>query len=256
MSSSSMLIRRDMIAPTRIRGKINKCVKKIKWTPDEDERLFSIMLSNNRPNYTKIADFFPGKTGQQIAERWDKVLNPNLIKGSWTKEEDQKIINFVNQNGTHNWGKLASLLPGRIGKQCRERWRNHLDPNINHNPWTHEEDDELIRLHQLYGNAWVKISLLMKNRSDNDIKNRWNSTIKKRLQKLDNGGMNQAVVFPVPKQEPIQPTPPVLGFFMPLSIIGPKIKDTDPKRLDNVSPPSPQVKTLSENRAEFVRLLL
>ena len=167
------------LAPTRARFKINNCVKNVKWQKSEDELLMKLMSMNERPNYSKLAESFPGKTGQQVAERWDKVLNPKLIKGSWTRREDEIIINYVKEHGTKNWRNLCALLPGRIGKQCRERWRNHLDPNINHSPWTPEEDDLLRRLHAQFGNHWVKISSMMTNRSDNAIKNRWNSTLKK-----------------------------------------------------------------------------
>ncbi|OHT16536.1 Myb-like DNA-binding domain containing protein [Tritrichomonas foetus] len=168
------------LAPTRARYKTNNCVKNVKWTKAEDELLIKIMSQKDRPNYSKMVDSFVGKTGQQIAERWDKVLNPNLVKGSWTRHEDEIIIQYVKENGTRNWRNLCSLLPGRIGKQCRERWRNHLDPSINHSPWTEEEDEMLRKLHREFGNKWVKISSLMKDRSDNAIKNRWNSTLKKK----------------------------------------------------------------------------
>lgn len=167
------------LAPTRARYKTNHCVKNVKWTKSEDELLMKMMALSERPNYSKMAASFPGKTGQQVAERWDKVLNPRLVKGSWTRHEDEIIVQYVKENGTKNWRSLCNLLPGRIGKQCRERWRNHLDPNINHDPWTPEEDALLISLHRKYGNHWVQISSMMPNRSDNAIKNRWNSTLKK-----------------------------------------------------------------------------
>jgi hypothetical protein len=139
-----------------------------------------LLRSGERANWTELAPHFPGKTAQQIAERWGKVVDPALVKGSWTRQEDETIIGFVQQFGTKNWTKLADLLPGRIGKQCRERWRNHLDPGNNSEPWTFEEDMLLIQLHEQHGNQWVKIAGLMPGRSDNHIKNRWNSTLKKR----------------------------------------------------------------------------
>ena len=176
------------LAPTRARYKTNNCVKNVKWTKSEDELLIKIMSQKDRPNYSKLVDTFSGKTGQQIAERWDKVLNPNLVKGSWTRQEDETIIKYVKENGTRNWRNLCNLLPGRIGKQCRERWRNHLDPNINHSPWTEQEDELLISLHRKFGNKWVKIASIMKDRSDNAIKNRWNSTLKKK--EMTDGKLN------------------------------------------------------------------
>lgn len=179
VNDSPALDSQPPLAPTRVRLRTNRCVKNVKWHKKQDELLMKMMVNNERPNYSKMAENFPGKTGQQVAERWDKVLNPALVKGSWTRQEDETIIKYVQENGTKNWRHLCDLLPGRIGKQCRERWRNHLDPNINHSPWTAEEDATLIHLHKQFGNHWVKISSMMINRSDNAIKNRWNSTLKK-----------------------------------------------------------------------------
>jgi hypothetical protein len=129
-----------------------------------------------------ISRFFPTKPETQIAERWRKVLDPSLLKGSWTRQEDETIINFVRCNGTKSWARLSGLLPGRCGKQCRERWFNALDPAKNRGPWTREEDEQLMRLHQQYGNRWMKISSLMPMRTDNAIKNRWHSTLARRTE--------------------------------------------------------------------------
>ena len=169
------------LAPTRARQKVSNKSKNTKWTQEEDDLLSNLMSSNNNLNSTDLANHFVGKTLQQINERWDKVLNPSLIKGSWTLEEDNTIIKFVAEHGTKNWTKLALLLPGRIGKQCRERWRNHLDPEVKRQPWTKEEDDILIDLHSTLGNQWVKIAESLPGRSDNCVKNRWNSTLKKQI---------------------------------------------------------------------------
>lgn len=169
-------------APTRARQKVNKYSKNTKWSKEEDELFQKLMKSVPRPEWGELVPFFPGKSAVQIEERWEKVINPDLIKGSWTPEEDETIIKFVNQYGVKNWTKLAELLPGRIGKQCRERWRNHLNPEVNTSPFTPEEDELLIELHAKMGNQWVKISEIMKGRSDNAVKNRWNSTLKKRLE--------------------------------------------------------------------------
>jgi hypothetical protein len=171
---------KDALAPTRTRQKATSGSLKARWSPSEDQLLLRILSSGDRTNWTELAPHFPGKTAQQISERWSKVLDPALVKGSWTRQEDETIIEFVNQYGTKNWTKLADLLPGRIGKQCRERWRNHLDPGNSKNAWTPEEDALLIQLHEQHGNQWVKIATLMRGRSDNHIKNRWNSTLRKR----------------------------------------------------------------------------
>jgi hypothetical protein len=168
------------LAPTRIRQKATSGSLNARWTTAEDQLLLHLLRSGDHPNWTDLSSHFPGKTAQQVSERWSKVVDPALVKGSWTRQEDETILDYVAQYGTKNWAKLADMLPGRIGKQCRERWRNHLDPDNNHAPWTAEEDDMLIELHQQYGNQWVKMASIMKGRSDNHIKNRWNSTLKRR----------------------------------------------------------------------------
>jgi hypothetical protein len=175
-----METQKNALAPTRARQKPISGSLKARWSPEEDELLRHLLHSGDRANWTELTPQFPGKTAQQIAERWSKVVDPALIKGSWTREEDEAIIDFVARFGTKNWTKLADLLPGRIGKQCRERWRNHLDPDNNREPWTPDEDLMLIQLHEQHGNQWVKIATLMRGRSDNHIKNRWNSTLRKR----------------------------------------------------------------------------
>lgn len=103
------------------------------------------------------------------------------IKGSWTEEEDRMLISLVNQHGTKKWTRIAEDLPGRIGKQCRERYMNHLDPSINKSPWTEDEDLEIIRLREEFGNQWSKIAKKLRGRTANAVKNRWNSALKRIL---------------------------------------------------------------------------
>lgn len=85
----------------------------------------------------------------QCLHRWQKVLNPNLVKGPWTKEEDEIVIKLVDKNGPRNWSKIAEYLPGRIGKQCRERWHNHLNPEIKKDRWTEDEDLAIMEAHKM-----------------------------------------------------------------------------------------------------------
>lgn len=176
------------LAPTRVRKQRIKQTAKTTWTIEEDELLSKLVSQSPQENsWSVISKYFPNKTPPQIAGRWEKVLNPSLVKGSWTREEDQIILNFVQTNGDKDWAKLALLLNGRTGKQCRERFKNHLDPNLLKNPWTPEEDQKLIDLHSKFGNQWTRISSFFVGRTDNSIKNRWNSTLKKRLERLEKG---------------------------------------------------------------------
>jgi hypothetical protein len=87
----------------------------------------------------------------------------------------------VEKHGPNQWNFLANSIPGRTGKQCRERWCNHLCPDINKSSWSLEEEMLLLLIHDKIGNKWSEISKYLKGRTDNTIKNHWNSTMKKRL---------------------------------------------------------------------------
>ncbi|EFC46449.1 predicted protein, partial [Naegleria gruberi] len=134
-------------------------------------------------NWKKIAETLQNRTSVQCLHRWQKVLNPNLVKGPWTKEEDDKILQLVKTYGPENWSMIASHLPGRIGKQCRERWYNHLDPSIKKEPWTEEEETLLLDAQSKLGNKWAEISKLIVGRTDNACKNHFNSLIAREKKK-------------------------------------------------------------------------
>ena len=89
------------------------------------------------------------------------------------------LRNKVAEYGLKKWKEIATFLPGRIGKQCRERWYNNVDPNLNKDKWTIAEDLQLMELHKIYGNKWVQIQRHMPGRIDNDIKNRFNASLRK-----------------------------------------------------------------------------
>ena len=79
-------------------------------------------------------------------------------KKPWTPEEDERLNNLVNVNGTGDWSLISDLLQNeRTGKQCRERWHNHLNPDVNKGEWTPEEDNILISMQKVFGNQWCKV---------------------------------------------------------------------------------------------------
>uniref|UniRef100_A0A7S2WBH4 Uncharacterized protein n=2 Tax=Rhizochromulina marina TaxID=1034831 RepID=A0A7S2WBH4_9STRA len=149
------------------------------WTAEEDNKLCSIVDEQGAREWKKISSLMNSKfTDVQCLHRWNKVLKPGLKKGPWTEQEDSVVASLVKTHGVGKikWSQVAEKLPGRIGKQCRERWFNHLDPHINKTDWSHEENMSLYNNQRTLGNKWSQIAKIMVGRTENGVKNRFNSS--------------------------------------------------------------------------------
>ena len=156
------------------------------WTPEEDAMLCQLYSKYGR-QWSVIASQIPTRNATQVAARWEKCLNPRLSKGPFNEEEDAIILKFVEENGIHSWPKIASIIPNRTPKQCRERYLNNLDPSVTKTPWTPEEDELIFKSYLEFGPKWAVIAHHIPGRTDNSIKNRWNASISKRLRINENG---------------------------------------------------------------------
>ncbi|KAG6664698.1 transcription factor MYB4-like [Carya illinoinensis] len=123
----------------------------------------------------------------------DKV---GLKKGPWTTEEDQILMSFIQKYGHENWRALpkqAGLL--RCGKSCRLRWINYLRPDIKRGNFSTEEEETILKLHEMLGNKWSAIAAKLPGRTDNEIKNVWHTHLKKRLNRNQ---ANPEIILPTP----------------------------------------------------------
>ncbi|CAN1228985.1 Transcription factor RAX3 [Linum grandiflorum] len=131
----------------------------------------------------------------------------NVKKGPWSPEEDAKLKSYIETHGTgNNWIALPQKIGlKRCGKSCRLRWLNYLRPNIKHGGFSEEEDNIICSLYISIGSRWSIIAAQLPGRTDNDIKNYWNTRLKKKLAMNDNESNNNNNI-----QLPILPSPTMM----------------------------------------------
>jgi 23S rRNA U2552 (ribose-2'-O)-methylase RlmE/FtsJ len=104
------------------------------------------------------------------AKKYRKVFN---------QFEDEQLVKLIGRFGRRSWDVVASYMPNRSARQCRDRWKFYLCPSVNRAPWTAEEDQLLLAKYRELGPRWSALCQFFENRSLNNIKNRWNSVVRK-----------------------------------------------------------------------------
>lgn len=170
--------------------------KQNKWTKEEDNKLLDISLQFQGKKWKEVSRFFEDKSPIQCFQRWKEVIRPGVIKGEWTKQEDLKIIEImIKYNESLEKFRGKEIIPGRTLKQCRERWKNVLNPNLNKDLFSIEEQYLLFKLYSVFNGRWSYFSSIFPSiRSDNYLKNKFYSTIRRKKRELKNDSSTETIV--------------------------------------------------------------
>lgn len=158
---------------TRVSGQKPRQV----WTPEED-RILSNAVAKETPqhgsiSWHKVAAHLPNRNNKDCRKRWHYSIAHTIRKGTWTKEEDEKLLAAVEKYGAR-WSKVAVVVGSRNGDQCWKRWYDCLDPRIDKSPWTVDEDAKLLHEVALHGRNWSEIvNKHFPNRTSLAAKNRY-----------------------------------------------------------------------------------
>jgi hypothetical protein len=146
-----------------------------KWTEQEDELLRAAVRMYGPHKWSLIATHVPNRTPMQCSARWVGALNPSILKGRWTSQEDNALkeavshyINSVDSQGNPQpipWNKVSKRIPQRTGAQCQARWTEALDPRIRKGKWSPSEDEILKEGVRMFGRCWIRIAEMIDGRT-------------------------------------------------------------------------------------------
>lgn len=157
-----------------------------KWSPEEDLQLIEAVKDMGEKYWQKVAQRVAGRSSVQCMHRWSKILKPGRVKGPWNPIEDAMLRDWVQSFGPQKWSLCAQKIVGRNGKQCRERWCNALDPEVRKGVWSEQEDQAIFELQSQLGSKWAEIARRLPGRTENSIKNRYYSTLRRQqFEKID-----------------------------------------------------------------------
>ena len=148
------------------------------WSSDEEKKLPEL-VNIFKNNWQLISEQIRQHSPAQCRNHWNKILKNGNIKGPWSAQEDELLMEWVKKNGAKNWTKCSEFVYGRSGKQCREHWNNSLNPTLIKGNWTSEEDFLIMFFYKKYNGSWKKIIYLFEGRTENSIKNRFFSQLRK-----------------------------------------------------------------------------